>query len=82
MNLGTGKRNSVKKVINIIKKELKKKKLEIKVKSSYPEDTWGSYANISKLKSEGWRPKINFLKGAKFTINEFAWHCKNNIIMR
>ena len=71
MNLGTGKRNSVKRVINIIKHELKKKNLKIEVQSSYPEDTWGSYANISKLRSEGWRPKISLLKGAKLTINEF-----------
>ena len=70
MNLGTGVKCSVKNVINIIKKELKKNKIKINIKKSYFEDTWGSYANISKLRSEGWKPKYSIKEGAKLTIYE------------
>ena len=70
MNLGTGVKIKVKDVIKIIKKELGNKKIKVRTKSSYSEDTWGSYANPSKLKSEGWRPKYNFSKGARLTIYE------------
>ncbi len=70
MNLGTGVKCSVKNVINIIKKELKKNKIKIHIKKSYFEDTWGSYANISKLRSEGWKPKYSIKEGAKLTIYE------------
>ena len=37
---------------------------------SFFEDTWGSYANASKLRSEGWRPQYELKKGAKKTIYE------------
>ncbi len=70
MNLGTGRKILVKDVIKLIKKELGLKNIKIKIKKSYAEDTWGTYANISKLKSEGWTPKFNLAKGAKLTIYE------------
>jgi len=68
MNIGTGKKTSVDQVIKLIKHFLKPKQIKIKVKKSYFEDVWGSYADCSKLKSEGWKPKFNLVNGAKFTI--------------
>ena len=70
MNLGLGKKYKVKDVINIILGELDNKKIKILEKKSFSEDTWGSFANNSKLRSEGWRPQYDLRKGAKKTINE------------
>ena len=70
MNLGLGKKYKVKDVLNIILKELNNKKIKINETKSFFEDTWGSYANASKLRSEGWRPQYELKKGAKKTIYE------------
>ena len=70
MNLGTGKKTYVKQVIKIIKGIISNQKIKISVHKGTFEDTWGSYADISKIKSEGWRPKFNLEKGAKLTINK------------
>ena len=70
MNLGLGKKYKVKNVIDIILRELNNKKIKIIEKNSFSEDTFGSYANNSKLRSEGWRPKYNLMMGASKTINE------------
>ena len=68
LNLGTGKKTKVKEVINLIKNISQIKNLKIIQKNSFKEDTWGSYANNHKLRSEGWRPKVNLKLGAKLTI--------------
>ena len=70
MNLGTGRKTKVKDIINLIKDSLSPRKIKINVKKAYFEDTWGSYANISKLKSEGWSPDIKLKKGSALTIRE------------
>ena len=46
------------------------KKIKVNVKETYFEDTWGSYANVSKLKSEGWSADTKLKKGAELTIKE------------
>ena len=68
LNLGTGKKTKVIEVINLIKNISQIKNLKIIQKKSFKEDTWGSYANNYKLRSEGWRPKVNLKLGAKLTI--------------
>ena len=70
MNLGLGKKYKVKNVIDIILRELNNKKIKIIERNSFIEDTLGSYANNSKLRSEGWRPKYNLKMGARKTIYE------------
>tara|TARA_Y100000996_G_C22511001_1_gene638386 strand:+ start:91 stop:1002 length:912 start_codon:yes stop_codon:yes gene_type:complete len=70
MNLGLGKKYKVKNVIDIILRELNNKKIKIIERNSFIEDTLGSYANNSKLRSEGWRPKYNLEMGARKTIYE------------
>ena len=69
LNLGTGKKTKVKKVINLIKNISQINNLKVVKKKSFHEDSWGSYANNAKLRSEGWKPKINLKLGAKLTIN-------------
>ena len=69
MNLGTGRKILVKDVIKLIKKELGLKNIKLKLKNLM-QRILGAYANISKLKSEGWTPKFNLAKGAKLTIYE------------
>ena len=68
INLGTGKKTKVKEILKIIKNSLKIQKLKIIVKSSYFEDTWGSYADNTILKKEGLKNLININLGAKKTI--------------
>tara|TARA_Y100000590_G_scaffold461217_1_gene622280 strand:- start:2888 stop:3811 length:924 start_codon:yes stop_codon:yes gene_type:complete len=70
MNLGTGRKTKVKDVIKIIKDLLLPKKIKVNVKETYFEDTWGSYANVSKLKSEGWSADTKLKKGSELTIKE------------
>ena len=78
INLGTGKKTKVKEILKIIKKNLKMKKLKIIVKSSYFEDTWGSYANNTILKKEGLKNLININFGAKETIKNILENEKKN----
>ena len=72
LNLGTGKKTKVKKVINLIKNISQINNLKVVEKKSFHEDTWGSYANNYKLRSEGWTPKVNLKLGAELTIKHVA----------
>ena len=48
------------------------RKIKVVEKKSFHEDTWGSYANNYKLRSEGWTPKVNLKLGAELTIKHVA----------
>ncbi len=63
-NVGLGKSVSVRKIINLIKLNLKKKIKVIKIQNS-PGDIFHSYANISKLKKIKFYPKISIEEGIK-----------------
>jgi len=78
MNVGTGKKTKVKEVLNLIKYYLKNKKIKIYIKEPFFEDTWGSYANNARLKSEGWKLDTDLKKGAKITINKIINENKKN----
>ena len=69
-NVGFGKPYKVIDVIkilfNLTKNSFNKKKIKFLTKHSG--DPWGNFANISKLKKIGWRPKFNLVLGAKETV--------------
>ena len=56
----------IKILFNLTKNNFNKKKIKFLIKHSG--DTWGNFANISKLKKIGWRPKFNLVLGAKETV--------------
>lgn len=67
-NVGSGKKNTVKKVITIIDDLLNLGKDSVKIIKSQKKDVFGSYANIDKIKHLGWKPKIKLRDGLKKTI--------------
>jgi|TARA_Y100000294_G_scaffold1433_1_gene1792 UDP-glucose 4-epimerase len=69
-NIGSGKKIKVRKIIKLILKNLKPKKIKLKITKGFYEDTWGSYANNSLMLTQGWKPKVNIEKGALLTIND------------
>jgi len=69
-NIGSGKKIKVKKIIKLIQKNLKPKKIRLKVMKGFYEDTWGSYANNSLMFSNNWKPKVSIEKGAQITVSD------------
>jgi len=69
-NVGFGKPHKVIDVIKILfhltKNNFNKKKVKLLTKHSG--DPWGNFANISKIKKIGWRPKFNLISGTKETL--------------
>ena len=69
-NVGFGKPHKVIDVIKILfhltKNNFNKKKVKLLIKHSG--DPWGNFANISKIKKIGWRPKFNLISGTKETL--------------
>jgi len=69
-NVGFGKPHKVIDVIKILfhltKNNFNKKKVKLLIKHSG--DPWGNFANISKIKKIGWRPKFNLILGTKETL--------------
>lgn len=66
-NVGSGKPTKVIKLIKIIFKLLGLKPKIIE-QQGHEGDTFGSYANIAKIKKTGWKPKTNLIDGIKKTI--------------
>ena len=63
--IGSGKKIKVRKIIKLILKNLKPKKIKLKITKGFHEDTWGSYANNSLMLTQGWKPKVNILPWLK-----------------
>ena len=69
-NVGTGKKTFVK---DLLKKIFKSFNYDYKViqKGSHSGDTWGSTANIGKIRlNMGWKPKISIKNGLNLTIKD------------
>lgn len=67
INVATGKKTTVKELIILLFKNLNLK-VKIKVVSSHSGDSFGTYANINKLKKINLKPKISLKIGIKKTI--------------
>ncbi len=64
-NIGTGKKTSIKELLNLIL-NLLRKKITIKESKGTPGDFMGCYANIDRLKKDiGFSSKVNLKKGLK-----------------
>lgn len=70
INVGTGKKTTVGELLNLLFKSLKIKE-NIKVIASHKGDSFGTYANINKLKELKITPKIDLKKGISKTIRYF-----------
>lgn len=72
-NVGFGKPNKVKDIINLIQKKIKKGKPIFGRIPMRNEEIKFTYPNISKIKKNyNWRPKIKINEGLKKTINFYA----------
>ncbi len=72
-NVGVGKPNKVKDIINLIQKKIKKGKPVFGRIPMRNEEMKFTYPNISKIKKNyNWRPKIKINEGLKKTINFYA----------
>ena len=70
LNIGTGKKTTVRQLINLLFKFLKIKS-NISIISSHKGDSFGSYANINRLKELDMIPKVNLTKGIGKTLKYF-----------
>ena len=73
INVGTGKDVTIKELAETISKVVGGDKT-IEWDVSKPNGTPRKVLNIDKIKSLGWKPKINLLDGIKLTYN---WYIKN-----
>ena len=65
-NVGTGKKTTIKNLINSLAQVLEKKDIIIKEIENSKGDLMGSYANLSKIKKDlGFRPKVQLKNGLK-----------------
>ena len=71
-NIGYGKPYKVESLIKLLFKyiEIKFTKKNIVSLQKHSGDTWGSYANILKMKKTGWFPKTNLDLGIKNTLDD------------
>lgn len=77
INIGSGNGVSIKKIVEVIVKNLPEKKLEIKWDTSKPSGDKIRLMNIDKIKKLGFVPKVDINQGIMKTIE---WFKKNNNI--
>ena len=76
-NIGTGKKTYVKDLLRVIFNYFNYKYKVIQ-KGSHSGDTWGSTANISKIKIKmGWKPKFDIKSGLDLTIKDLKYSNDN-----
>ena len=71
INLGSGKKNTIKEVVNIINDNLPGNKLQIEWDKSKPSGDRIRLMDITKAKKIGFNPKITLKDGIKLTMNWF-----------
>jgi len=67
-NVGSGVKTTVKNLLNKLFNQLNLP-VNIQVLDGHKGDSFGTFANIEKLKKRGWEPKINLDEGIEKTIN-------------
>ena len=71
INLGSGKKNTIKEVVNIINDNLPGNKLQIEWDKSKPSGDRIRLMDITKAKKIGFNPKITLKDGIKLTMDWF-----------